>query len=143
MALYFNADDLTVRRVAIATWACKQVKKLAASYHYGQLISGEYMMNYQYVIALSEAIACYSPITSEAENGVKNCLTEEELECAFNNISEITCIGWMGKNASYRNFNPTIFESGQLTSDVTLSDGGVLGVTAVPDGVVSISTVFS
>tara|TARA_R110002126_G_scaffold155045_1_gene302060 strand:- start:1559 stop:2074 length:516 start_codon:yes stop_codon:yes gene_type:complete len=139
MALYFNSDDLLVRRVSIGEWICTQVQKLASSYHYGQLVDAEYMMNYQYVVALSEVVACYDPITTLAQDGVDNCLTEAELECAFNNISEITCIGWLGKNVTYRNQDPVIIESGHIGVGWTIQGHGV-GVGISHAGVANTNT---
>lgn len=129
MADYFNSNDLIIRRVQTADWTCAQTKKVANMVNYGQLVPKDYLNKLSYVIAAMEAIGCYVPITSPEEDGINNCLTEAEADKIFNNITEITGLHWQGKGVTYRNQLVEADELGQITSTVTLTGGGVIGIS--------------
>lgn len=99
--LYFNTTDLQARLYRTGCWIAKEADKLAKQAKYSGRIDPCCMTNLQYVVAALEALECYTPITSEVEDGVVNCLTEEYAENLFNNISKITGLCFLPKNVVY------------------------------------------
>ena len=121
---YFNADDLTIRRGQIADWLCCQTECVVNGVLYGEPMSAKDLMDLELVVAYAEAIACYQPVTSEDEDGVINCLTEEQAEKIFKNVSTITNIQWHGKGITYRDRPTASDEHGQIGA-FTLTEGVV------------------
>jgi hypothetical protein len=99
--LYFNTTDLQARLYRTGCWIAAEADRLAKKAKYSGRIDPCCMTNLQYVVAALEALECYTPITSEAEDGVVNCLTEAYAENLFNNISKITGICFLPKNTVY------------------------------------------
>lgn len=114
---YYTSDDLIMRRVNTARWICEQTHKLKASFNYGELVDQNYLTEFQYVVAALEALECYTPITSEAQDGEDNCLTEAQVEAIINNIEHITGLSFHCKQTTY---NPNNYEG--VTSDYIPSD---------------------
>jgi len=100
--VYYTSNDLLVRRVWMADWICDQMDKIAKQICYGELVPQAFNMNFQYVSASLQAVECYSPITTEAQDGVDNCLTEALLDKFFNNITDITGLCFLPKGSTYR-----------------------------------------
>jgi hypothetical protein len=128
MAEYFTSDDLLKRRVDSADWLCAQTKKIVNQVNYGQLVEGEYLCNLELIAALLEVIGCYEPITSEAEDGVKNCITEEHAEKAFDLLHELTGLCWHGKGHTYKLPLAEPDEEGSIGS-VTFGNGLPIGIS--------------
>ena len=126
MAEYFNANDLLIRRVQTADWMCAQSRKIVNMVNYGEIVSADYKNHLAYIAAAMDAIGCYTPITTEAQDGVDNCLTEAEAEQIFKNITAITDLHWQEKGITYRNQVTESDAYGTITSTVTLSTGGTL-----------------
>ena len=101
MATYYNTNDLLVRRVKIAQWLTDKIENISNHSFYGELMCCEELMEIQYVSACLEAIECYTPITDDDDDGVDNCLTEEQLDNIFNNIVDITGLCFPDKNQTY------------------------------------------
>ena len=112
MTIFYTANDLIMRRVNIARWICSQIHIIEANFKYGELIKEEYLMNFQYVVASLEAMECYTPITSVAEDGESNCLTEAKITSLVNNIEEITGLRFQCAGTTY---NPNNYEG--VTAD--------------------------
>ena len=100
---YYNSNDLLFRRIRIAQWLSNQIDSVTNHSFYGELMCCEELSELEYVSASLEAIECYTPITTEAEDGVSNCLTEEQLDNIFNNIVDITGICFSDKGITYNN----------------------------------------
>lgn len=101
MPKYYTSDDLIKRRVAMADWICMQSQRLVNQFKYGQLVPTDFIYNFEYVVALLEAVECYTPITSEDEDGEINCLTEAALDKIFANFTHISGVDFLGKCTSY------------------------------------------
>lgn len=123
MATFYNHNDLMIRRVQANEWLCSQNKKLQNMIHYGELVSADYKNKLAYVVAALESVGCYEPITTAAEDGVKNCLTEAQVTQIFDNISEITGLSWRGKGTTYRNQANPLEGIERITASVVLSNG--------------------
>jgi len=120
MALYFNITDLQARLTRTTCWiADEALKQSNRAKYYGKL--DDCFIKLQYVVAALEAIQCYTPITSEDEDGIINCLTEEQAEQIFDNISNITDICFLPKNTIY-----TTSEVDDIAQTTTLNSGGSL-----------------
>jgi hypothetical protein len=102
MAEYFTANDLRARLNKTACWIHEEAECIAGRVKTEGRIDDCRMVNLSIVAAMWQAAECYTPITSEAEDGVVNCLTEAQQEQLFNNISAVTdlcfvpkCIEWI------------------------------------------------
>jgi len=107
------------------------MQKFANQICYGELIPQQTTMNFQYIVAALEAMQCYSPITTETEDGVDNCLTELNLDNFFNNVTDITGLCFLPKGSTYRPAalpDPEIVAPLELGGgDWTTNDGELLG----------------
>jgi hypothetical protein len=101
MAEYFTTNDLRARLNKTACWIYEEAQCVADTLSYTGKIHDKTMLNLSLVVAFLEAAECYSPITSEAEDGVINCLTEAEVENIFKNISAITGLCFVPKCVDY------------------------------------------
>lgn len=101
MATYFNQNDLDARRQKTACWIHEEATKIADKLKYTGKIDNCRMANLSYVVAALEAVECYIPITTAAQDGEVNCLTEALAESLFDNISKITKICFVPKNSTY------------------------------------------
>ena len=118
MALYFNITDLQARLTKIACWiADEALKQSNRAKYYGKL--DECFIKLQYVVAALEAIECYTPLSSAADDGVINCLTELQAEQIFDNISNITDICFLPKNTVYNTS-----ETDDVAQTMALNSGG-------------------
>jgi len=103
---------------------------------YGELTPQNTLMNFQYVVASLEAVECYTPITTDAQDGVDNCLTEALLDKFFNNITEITGLCFLPKESTYRPAalpDPeTLGPLGLGGGDWDLTGGGTIDETIPP-----------
>ena len=104
--VYYNINDLFMRRAYTAKWICHEMKRFLNQICYGELIPQQTTMNFQYIVATLEAVECYTPITTDAEDGVANCLTEAQLDSFFDNVTEVTGLCFLPKNSTYRNPPP-------------------------------------
>ena len=111
MATYYNTNDLLIRRLRTAEWLTNQITEVTNSSFYGELMCCEDLIQLEYVSAALEAIECYTPITEEDEDGVDNCLTEEQLDDFFNNIVDITGLCFPDKGQTYNSEVRTNFTS--------------------------------
>jgi hypothetical protein len=127
---YYNSNDLLKRRTDIALWVCAQNKKIVNAHKYGELLSAKYDLELKYILATMDAMGCYEPITTEAEDGVVNCLKENELDCIFNNVSIITGLCWQPKGVTYRNAFVQPQEEGQIGTVTTNTGTGVLCIAS-------------
>ena len=131
---YYTADDLTKRRVSMATWICGQTHKLVNHYRYGQLVKHDFIMDYEYVVAALEAVECYTPITLASEDGETNCMTEANLDNLFSNFTHISGIDFLPVGTTYNPNNngvpvPVALEpnaGGNLTLNSTPTDEELL-----------------
>lgn len=98
---FYTSNDLLVRRVYMADWICKQLSKFVNYFNYGELISKKCLIQHQYMVALLEAVECYTPITLVDQDGVNNCLKESQLDTIFNKVEEITGLCFLAKGTTY------------------------------------------
>ena len=131
---YYNSNDLLRRRTDIALWMCAQTTKITNHYNYGELLSTKYIMHLEYLSGAMNAMSCYTPVTSEAEDGVINCLKESQLDKLFNNVSNITGLCWQPKGITYIGQIDQPTEAGEVTDTagdpITTTFGtGVIGIT--------------
>jgi len=119
---FYTANDLFVRRVGMAEWICSRLKKFVNYYHYGQTIDRECIMHQEYMVALLEAVECYTPITATAQDGVDNCLTESKLDTIFKNVESITGLCFLVKGTTY---DPNV-DSPIPQISITLNTGGTV-----------------
>ena len=106
---FYTSDDLLVRRTGMAEWICSKMHKFVNHYHYGSLLEADCLIKHQYITALLEVVECYTPITTTAEDGVNNCMTEAKLDTLFNKVEEITGLCFLPKGTTYNpNYDGTI-----------------------------------
>lgn len=132
MPNFYTSDDLLMRRVHIAIWLCGEAKKIVKQVCYGELVPQKHNIKIQYINASLEAIECYTPITSEDQDGVDNCLTESQLDSFFNNITEITGMCFLPKGSTYR---PAALADPEVLGPIGLTGGGTLDLTGGDDTV--------
>ena len=129
---FYNTNDLLIRRVKTAQWLTDQITEVTNSSFYGELMCCEDLIQLEYVSAALEAIECYTPITDEDEDGVNNCLTEEQLDDFFNNIVDITGLCFPDKGQTYDSnvwTSSTITLTTNTASGVTTSSGVTISTT--------------
>lgn len=119
---FYTSDDLLVRRVYMADWICNQLTKFVNYFNYGVIIKKDCLIKHQYMVALLEAIECYTPITLVDQDGVDNCLKEAQLDTIFNKVEEITGLCFLAKGTTY---NPN-YDSTVALSIISLNAGGDL-----------------
>jgi hypothetical protein len=102
---YYTSNDLLKRRVDIGIWIASQTDKLVASLKYGQLLDEIAFMKYQYVVACHVALMGYTPITTDAQDGVDNALTEANVDDIIDNIEKITGLHFLPKETTYNTNN--------------------------------------
>tara|TARA_R100001463_G_scaffold52679_6_gene103568 strand:- start:922 stop:1383 length:462 start_codon:yes stop_codon:yes gene_type:complete len=120
VAKYYTADDLLKRRVDIGIWIASQTDKLVANLKYGQLVNEKSLMRYQYVVACHVALMGYTPITTAAQDGVDNGLTEANVDDMIDNIEIITGLHFLNKETTYNTTNWT----NNAYQVATLNSGG-------------------
>ena len=98
---FYTANDLLVRRVYMASWICEQLSKFVNYYNYGETVSKECLIKHQYIVALLEAVSCYTPITLTTQDGVNNCLTEAKLDTIFDKVEDVTGLCFLAKGTTY------------------------------------------
>ena len=101
MAEYFTANDLRARLNKTACWIHEEAECINGRIKTEGRIDNCRMNNLSIVVAMWQAAECYTPITSEAEDGVVNCLTEAEEEQLFDNISTISGICFVPKGIEW------------------------------------------
>jgi hypothetical protein len=108
---YYTANDLLKRRVDIGIWVGSQTTKLVANLKYGQLLDETAVSRYQYVVAGYAALNGYTPITTDAQDGVDNSLTEANVDDLIDNIEKITGLHFLPKETTYNtnNWNEVAF----------------------------------
>lgn len=102
---YYTTDDLLKRRVDIGIWIAAQTDRLVGNLKYGQLLDEVTFMQYQYVVACYMALLGYTPITSPAQDGVDNGLTEANVDDMIDNIEIITGLHFLNKETTYNTTN--------------------------------------
>jgi hypothetical protein len=90
MATYYVTNGLKIRLGRLACWIGDQANEIAAHYKYGSPVPAVKLVNLQLMVAYLEAAECYTAITTAAQDGVNNCLTEAQMDNLFINIQEIT-----------------------------------------------------
>lgn len=131
MATYYNSDDLYARLTRTASWISSKANDMAKKLKYSGTFSNCCMVDLEFVVACLEAVECYTPITSDDEDGETNCLTEAELDQIFKNISTITGLAFAPKGFDYgtveiddnNQFATASFNSG---SSLTLNNGNIM-----------------
>jgi len=98
---FYTTNDLLVRRVYMASWVCDQLSKFVNYYNYGEIVSKECLIKHQYIVALLEAVSCYTPITLTTQDGVNNCLTEAKLDTIFDKVEDVTGLCFLAKGTTY------------------------------------------
>jgi len=131
---YYNSNDLLKRRTDIALWMCAQNKKIVNHYNYGEALSREYIMHLEYIDGAMDAMSCYTPVTTEVDDGVINCLPESQLDKLFNNVTVITGLCWQPKGITYRNELDEPTEVGNITDSLgfpitTVTGTGFIGIS--------------
>lgn len=101
MAEYFTANDLRARLNKTACWIHEEAECIAKRIKVEGRIDKCRMNDLSIVVAMWQAAECYTPITSEEEDGVNNCLTEAEEESLFNNISAVTGLCFVPKGIEW------------------------------------------
>jgi hypothetical protein len=99
--LYYNSNDLSARLQRVAIWISKEAYYISRDLKFTGRIDNKRLLNLEYVVASLEILECYTPILNESEDGVINCLTEEEAENLFKNIEKITKLCFLPKNNIY------------------------------------------
>jgi len=126
---FYTSNDLLVRRVYMADWICSQLSKFVNHFNYGVIVQKDCLIKHQYMVALLEAVECYTPITLAAEDGVNNCLKEAQLDTIFNKVEEITGLCFLAKGTTYS----TNYDSTVSLSIITLNTGGNLTTNSSTD----------
>lgn len=96
---YFNRDDLTARLNKTACWIHARALTLSKHLKYEGRIDDCAEANLALLTAYLEVMECYTPITSSSDDF--NCITEAEAEQIFENISKLTGLCFIPKNAVY------------------------------------------
>jgi hypothetical protein len=130
MAEYFNQTDLDARRQKTACWIHEEATKIANNLKYSGKIDNCRLSNLSYVVAALEAVECYVPITTAAQDGEDNCLTEALAESLFNNISKITKICFVPKNATYTALEDD--DNNQFNTMTLVGGGSINTATGLP-----------
>ena len=99
--IYYTTNDLLKRRVDIGIWIGSQTTKLVSNLKYGQLLGADTLARYQYVVACHNTLGGYTPITTTAQDGVDNALTESNVDSIVNNIEKITGLHFLPKGTTY------------------------------------------
>jgi hypothetical protein len=79
-----------------------EANKLAKGLKYSGRIDDCRLADLSLVSAYIQAVECYTPVTTDEEDGVINCLTEAEAEKVFENIGKITGLCFLPKNTNYK-----------------------------------------
>jgi hypothetical protein len=130
MAEYFTANDLRARLNKIACWIEEEANCIAGRIKVEGRIDNVRMNNLSMVTAMWQAAECYAPITTEAEDGEVNCLTEAEEEQLFNNISAITGLCFVPKGIDY--ILVTEDDENQTISIIDAVAGPVFSAVGIP-----------
>jgi len=79
MALYYTAADIELREATLGCCFATLADKVAKKIGYG-IVCDLDIAKLNLLNVYIEIISCYTPITSPAEDGVLNCITEAELD---------------------------------------------------------------
>ena len=118
---YYTANDLLKRRVDIGIWIGSQTTKLVSNLKYGQLLDETAVSRFQYVVACHVALMGYTPITTDAQDGVDNAMTEANVDNMIDNIEKITGLHFLPKETTYNTNNWTT----QAFQVATLNSGTI------------------
>jgi hypothetical protein len=125
---FYTANDLSYRRSSlIQLLSSLPANKVTNHYFYGNPMTGCCLKQIEYLTACMEVIECYTPITSEDEDGETNCLEEADLDSIFDNISKLTGICFQPKGTTY---NETVPD--EETTTLTLNTGSLTLNTLEP-----------
>ncbi len=69
------------------------------------VVDADTFLRYQYVVACHNALNGYTPITTEAQDGVDNALTESNVDDIIDNIEKITGLHFLPKETTYNTNN--------------------------------------
>ena len=106
MADYYIAGELQVIRIKTAEWVASTGIKYTDMFSYGEEVCQEKLNNLSFMVAIMEAIECYTPITLAAESGETNCLTEAQLDLFVDIIHNVTGMCFAPKGSSIIDTTP-------------------------------------